>query len=71
MPNIDPLEDPDDQFVSLKQFPPELPKEPKTIKDWMADPRIGFPKPYEFGPRYKRWSLKTIRNWQRTRRAAS
>ena len=72
MTHIDPFDDPEDEFISLQQFPakfPELPSEPKTIKKWIE--RLGFPKPYEFGPRYQRYSFKQIRNWQRTRRAAS
>jgi predicted DNA-binding transcriptional regulator AlpA len=68
--DIDPFTDPNDELIALRQFPEkvQLPDDPKTINAWID--RVGFPKPYNFGLPYKRFSLKQIRQWQRSRRAA-
>jgi hypothetical protein len=62
--------DPHDELIALKDFPKEqLPREPKTIKDWIE--RRGFPKPYAFGPRWRRWSTKEIRAWKSSRQTTA
>jgi len=42
-----------------------------TLSRWMADPRVGFPRPVYFGGRYRFWKLSAVVDWERKRAAGS
>jgi predicted DNA-binding transcriptional regulator AlpA len=40
-----------------------------TISRWMANPKVGFPRPVAFGGRYRFWKLTDLIEWERKRAA--